>query len=201
MGDEVLQPNEQLGTFSGPDGEALALVVSRTGRSVTVRDTQGAGLRKSVARISHPLSESPRVDIEDWWKARSAEWRSTLKSTALRVLHEALPEGVGQAYRRRIALTPSSVLGKFSGPEGRNEMCMTVARTGRSVAARLGDKRGQIIARAHRPTCVDPGIAFEGLYRHNTADWQQDFAARFGTALEAAIADLASQLEMAEAGR
>jgi hypothetical protein len=196
-----LIPNEPLGEFDGPDGEQLALVVSRTGRSVAVRDKNGSGIRRTVARISHPLSDAPRIDLEDWWRARSTAWRASLKSMALHALRDALPGDGGTESSGSIRLEPASLLGSFMGPEERHQIVMTVARTGRSVAARLGDSGGQIIARAHRPTCVDPGIAFEGLYRHNPADWQQEFTARFSAALEAAVAALVDASQMAEAGR
>jgi hypothetical protein len=196
-----LNPNEPLGEFVGPEGERLALVVSRTGRSVAVRDENGSGLRRMVARIWHPLSDAPRVDIEDRWRARSTAWKSSLKNLAQEALQKALPDSGTARTRAAIELEPSSLLGTFAGPEERHQIAMTVARTGRSVAARLGDGSGPIIARAHRPTCVDPGIAFEGLYRHNPDDWQQDFTTRFGIALEEAIADLVDAREMAEASR
>lgn len=187
MDDEGLKPSAELCGFSGPEDEELVLVVARTGRSVAVRHNRSKGAHKSVARIWHPLSADPRVEIEDRWRARSTGWKASLKSLSLRALREALPRSADQMAVDDIKLEPSSLLGTFAGPGERSRICMMVARTGRSVAARLGDKSGQIIARARRPTCVDPGIVFEGLYRQNPADWQREFKELFSDALKRAV--------------
>ncbi|WP_335989982.1 hypothetical protein [Glycomyces sp. MUSA5-2] len=191
MNEEALNPNEELGTFSGPDGEELALVVSRTGRSVAVRHSGSEGSRTSVARIWHPLSVEPVVEIEDRWRTRSSSWKDSLRTLSIRALREAVPQSESRGLAA-VTLLPSSLLDTFSGPDGRNLVCMMVARTGRSVTARLGDAKGQVIARAHRPTCIDPGIEFVGLYRHNTAEWKLEFTSLFAAALERAIATVSS---------
>jgi hypothetical protein len=184
--DITLKPDDVLGEFAGPEAEELVLVVSRTGRSVAVRLKEGRGIRRSVARIWHPLSSEPRVEIEDRWRVQSAAWQTSLKRAALTGLRAVVPS-VSWAGGN-IDLEPSSPLGTFDGPEGRHKIHMVVARTGRSVAARLGDERGQVIARAHRPTCANPGIAFEGLYRLNPAEWQSEVRSLFDAALKAALA-------------
>ncbi|MEU6246066.1 hypothetical protein [Glycomyces sp. NPDC047010] len=185
--DAKLEPDTKLCAFAGPEDEEFALIVSRTGRSVAVRHADSPRTRRAVARIWYPLSAEPRVEVEDRWRIRSTAWMASLKERAARALTDSLPTEMREPANHTLTLSPSSTLGTFTSPGGRNQIYMTVSRTGKTVTARLGSERGQIIARAHRPSSSDPGIAFQGLYRQNASVWQYEFNNLFRTALSRAV--------------
>lgn len=84
-------------------------------------------------------------------------------------------------------LEPHRVLGDFPGPEQRNVFTLTVSRTGRTVAARLGGPNGRIVARAEDPAGPEPTIRFEDLYNANSKAWKTEFKIRFAATLRVVL--------------
>lgn len=185
MSDQELVPDEILGEFAGPDGELLVLVASRTGRSIAVRPGGIDG--STVARIWHPLSDERRVEVEDRWKVRGAEWIESVKAAALQAMDGILPRPSGRRHARPTTLEPSRFLGTFMGPGNTNRFYLMVSRTGRTVTARRGEEKGPILARAERPTTRRPGIVFVGMYRSNPPEWRREFSELFKSAIRAAL--------------
>lgn len=196
MGEQALIPNQKLNIFDGPGGERFALVVSHTGRSIAVQTVDGSA---TAGRIWHPLEDRRRVEVEDRWRARGANWIKDFRVMTLAAWSPLLARFVSDADLAKEGLfTPSSSLGSFTGPQAKNCFALVVSRTGRTVVARLGSERGLIVARAISPLTAKPKVVYQGMYRYNSSDWKREFRDLFTAALRTTTE--AAQASTAAAG-